>query len=171
VPRGTGIDNALFYARMIHFDLTLAQTNAFLYWWLWTGNTNDSSFPSALIMANNEQLVVSHRLYVMGQYSRFIRPGWFRIDCDTTPVRGSGIYSSAYRNPNTNEIAIVVINETISHALLALELTGAEFDRLDIWRTSENERLKSAGRQSVTRNTAHVTAMPRSVTTYYGRVK
>jgi hypothetical protein len=65
----------------------------------------------------------------------------------------------------------VVINETISPASLTLELSGAEFDNLEIWRTSENEKLKNAGRQRVSRNTAAVRAAPRSVTTYYGRAK
>jgi O-glycosyl hydrolase len=168
IPAGTGIDNALYYARMIHFDMTLAQTNAFLYWWLWTGNSNDANFPGALIMAGEDGLVTSLRLYAMGQYSRFIRPGWVRIDCDAAPT---GVYSSAYRNPRTNEIAVVIINERITSSAVLLDLSGAEFDRLGIWRTSANEKLKSIGRQRTSSGTANVSLQPRSITTFYGTVK
>jgi len=169
LPVGTGINNALFYARMIHYDLTLAQTNAFLYWWLWTNNTNDTNFPGALIMADEDGLVASLRLYAMGQYSRFIRPGWYRIDSDTSP--STGVYSSAYRNPQTKEIAIVIINERITASSVSIDLSGAEFDNLEIRRTSANEKLKSVGRQRTSGNTANVILTPLSITTFYGRVK
>ena len=174
IPPGTGIDNALYYARMIHFDMTLAQTNAFLYWWLWTNNVNDDSFPGALIMVDDDRITPALRLYAMGQYSRFIRPGWFRIESDTSPFAGTpfrGVYSSAYRNPQTNEIAIVIINERITSAAVSLDLSGAEFDQLEIWRTSDNEKLKYIGRQRTSRGSADVNLSPKSITTFYGRVK
>jgi O-glycosyl hydrolase len=167
IPAGTGIDNALYYARMIHFDMTLAQTNAFLYWWLWTGSSN--SFPGSLIYVEEEEIKAALRLYAMGQYSRFIRPGWIRIDCDAAP--STGVYSSAYRNPGTNEIAVVVINERITPSPVSLYLDGAEFDRLEIWRTSADEKLKLIGRQRTSRGNANVNLQPRSITTFYGTVK
>jgi len=168
LPKGHGIHNALFYARMIHWDMTLAQTNAFLYWWLWT-NSSAADFPGALIKIDDDEIITSKRLYAMGQYSRFIRPGWQRIDCDVSP-RG-GIYSSAYKNPNTKEIAIVIINETIAHFSVLLDLTGAKFDQLEIWRTSENESMKKTGKQQTSHNSAEVILAPMSITTYYGKVK
>ncbi|MDR0320253.1 MAG: hypothetical protein LBI28_01990 [Treponema sp.] len=167
IPAGAGILNALYYARMIHWDMTLAQTNAFLYWWLWTGN--QASLPSSLVYVDEDELVVSDRLYVMGQYSRFIRPGWRRIESSTSPH--TGVYSSAYRNPQTNEIAIVMINERMTPSSIIIDLEGAEFDQLDIFRTSEKERLKSVGRQRISGNSAIVNLAPFSVTTFYGRVK
>jgi O-glycosyl hydrolase len=168
LPTGPGINNALFYARMIHWDMALAQTNAFLYWWLWTNNRT-ADFPGALVKVDDDEIIAAHRLYVMGQYSRFIRPGWRRIDCDTSPR--SGIYSSAYKNPNSKEIAIVIINETITPFSVPLDLTGAEYDQIEIWRTSEKEKLKFTGKQRTSRNTAEVTLAPMSVTTFYGKVK
>jgi O-glycosyl hydrolase len=168
LPTGAGINNALFYARMIHWDMTLTQTNAFLYWWLWTNNHADD-FSGALVKVDEDEITAALRLYAMGQYSRFIRPGWRRIDCDTSPR--AGIYSSAYKNPNTKEIAIVIINETITSFSVDVELTGAEYDGLEIWRTSEKEKLKNTGRQRVSHNTAEVILAPMSVTTYYGKVK
>jgi len=170
IPVGRGIDNALYYARMIHFDMTLAQTNAFLYWWLWTNDGNNENFPGSLIQVlDGDTIVTSQRLYVMGQYSRFIRPGWVRIECDTNP--STGVYASAYRNPQTNEIALVIVNVNIIPSPILLDLSGAEFDRLDIWRTSDEEKLKPIGRQRTSRTGANIVLQPKSVTTFYGTVK
>jgi len=170
LPAGTGIDNALFYARMIHYDMTLAQTNAFLYWWLWTNDGNDENFPGSLIQVlDGDTIVTSQRLYAMGQYSRFIRPGWVRIECDAAVT--TGVYASAYINPQTKEIALVIINEKITPSDILLNISGAEFDKLDIWRTSAEEKLKPVGRQRTSRASANVILQPRSVTTFYGTVK
>ncbi|MCL2210658.1 MAG: hypothetical protein FWB95_01915 [Treponema sp.] len=168
IPKGVGIANALLYARMIHWDLTLTQTNAFLYWWLWT-NTISPEYPGALILVEDDEIKPALRLYAMGQYSRFIRPGWSRINCEFTPL--AGMYLSAYRSADSKEIAIVIINETITPASINLDLNGSEFSQLEIWRTSENEKLKSAGRQRVSGNSTTVKLAPMSITTYYGKVK
>jgi len=167
IPPGTGIDNALYYARMIHWDMTLSQTNAFLFWWLWTSNPSDTT--GSLIIADGNRVTPHHRLYAMGQYSRFIRPGWRRIECDDNPLWG--VFSSAYRNPQTKEIAIVIINDRFAESTLSLNLSGAEFDRLDVWRTSESEKMQLLGRQRTSAGVTSVVLQPKTMITLYGRVK
>ncbi|MDR2942513.1 MAG: hypothetical protein LBV17_07985 [Treponema sp.] len=170
LPPGTGIDNALFYARMIHYDFTFSETNAFLYWWLWKNQDRDRNFPGGLInVLDGETIVTSKRLYAIGQFSRFIRPGWFRIESDTSPKYG--IYSSAYRNPKTNEIAIVLVNDRNAENILSLDLSGAEFSDISAWRTSANEELKKLGKQKTQSNTMNIKLPPKSITTLYGQVK
>ncbi|MCL2800249.1 MAG: hypothetical protein FWD28_00640 [Treponema sp.] len=167
LPTGIGINNALYYARMIHWDMTLAQTNAFLFWWLWTntrGNTTGS-----LVITDGNRLIKTHRLYAMGQYSRFIRPGWIRIECDAVPFWG--VFSSAYKNPLTKEIAIVIINERHEETNITFNLTEADFDTIDVYRTSENETLTYIGRQRTGANSVNVSLAPMSITTFYGSVK
>jgi len=168
LPAGDGIANAMYYARMIHWDFTLTQMNAFLYWWLWS-NTSSDDYAGALIKNDGDSLTAAKRLYAMGQYSRFIRPGWHRINSDTT-VR-TGTYSSAYRNPQSDEIAVVIINERATAVSAALELEGAQFSELEIYRTSETENLRNAGRQRVSGGTAQIVLAPMSITTFYGRAR
>jgi len=122
------------------------------------------------VQSDGDNIIPALRLYAMGQYSRFIRPGWFRIECDPSPLPGRRVYSSAYVNPKSKEIAVVFINETITPLSISVDLTGADFDRLDIWRTSEKEQLKNIGGQKVSRNTI-VELAPMSITTFYGTVK
>jgi len=170
LPKGKGIENALYYARMIHFDMTLTEMNGFLYWWLWTNNQNDESFPGSLIMVEDrEDVIPALRLYAMGQYSRFIRPGWNRIDCVTAPA--NLIFSSAYRNPKTKEIAIVIISERSSEVTIPIDMPDAQFNQLDIWRTSSSEKLKNVGKQRVSGGKASIKIPPKSITTLYGTVK
>jgi len=168
MPAGTGIDNALFYAKMIHFDMTLSQINAFLFWWLWTNDSN-TDFTGALIKADGSKVTASDRLYAMGQYSRFIRPGWNRIEADSSP--SPEIYVSAYANTKTGEIAVVAINSGSSNAEITLNLEGAVFSSLDTWRTSENEKLALKGNASFEENIAVVKLPQKSISTFYGTVR
>jgi hypothetical protein len=52
-----------------------------------------------------------------------------------------------------------------------VDLEGADFNELEVWRTSANETLKRIGRQRTTRNTTIVNMPPMSITTLYGRVR
>ncbi len=165
-PAGLGIDNAIFFAKMIHYDFTLVEMNAFLFWWLWS---NSGSTTGSLIRVEGNDVLPAKRFYAMGQFSRFIRPGWHLIISDTAPR--IGVHSSAYRNPNTKEIAIVLINERNSTLDVTLDLNEAEFAELNIWRTSENESLSSIGRQRISRGKATISLPPKSITTLYGNVK
>jgi O-glycosyl hydrolase len=167
MPAGTGIDNALYYARMIHLDMTLAETNAFLFWWLWTNGGADPA--GSLITVNNGVVSPAVRLFAMGQYSRFIRPGWRRIDSTASPV--TGVYSSAYRHPSSRKIAVVLINETASSLSVTIGLEGAPgFASLEAWRTSGTEKLEKVSGPDLTGGGAEVTLPAKSVTTLYGDI-
>ena len=52
---------------------------------------------------------VIQRGYVMGNYSRFVRPGSYRVSATDNP--SSGIYVTAYRNDSLGQLTIVAINE------------------------------------------------------------
>jgi glucuronoarabinoxylan endo-1,4-beta-xylanase len=53
-------------------------------------------------------VTVAKRAYVLGNYSKFVRPGFYRIDA--TPTTQAGVSVSAYRNSSTGVIVIVAIN-------------------------------------------------------------
>jgi O-glycosyl hydrolase len=167
MPAGTGIDNALYYAKMIHLDMTLAETNAFLFWWLWT---NDGADPAgSLITVTNGVVTPALRLFAMGQYSRFVRPGWRRIDSTTSPA--PGVYSSAYRHPSSRKIAVVLINETGSSRTIGIGLDGAPgFATLEAWRTSGTEKLQKVSGPAPAGSGIEVILPAKSVTTLYGDI-
>ena len=71
---GTGdtISDGLLVGTEIHEYLTIAQANAYHYWWL------KSSGNGSII--GNTPSAPAKRFYVMGQFSKFVRPGDRRVD-------------------------------------------------------------------------------------------
>lgn len=91
--------SGLFYAREIHSSLTEANVNSWQYWSLSGVSFND-----------NEGLTDSRgnpakRAYTFGNFSKFILPGWTRVDV----TNNTRLLVSAYKGSNGGA-AIVVIN-------------------------------------------------------------
>ena len=81
--------------------MTVPQANAWHYWYLITGTS-----PS-----DNEGLegtgdVPAKRMYVLGQYSRFVRPNYYRIGA----TNDGNVMISAYKDSASPGFAIVAIN-------------------------------------------------------------
>ncbi|MGH7980306.1 MAG: carbohydrate binding domain-containing protein, partial [Limisphaerales bacterium] len=95
----SSIDNAVYYAQRIYLYMTQAQANAYHYWWL-----VDSGNQALLDYPNNPP---PKRLFAFGQYSRFVRPNFYRIDA--TSSQPSALIS-AYKATNSTAFAIVVVN-------------------------------------------------------------
>jgi glucuronoarabinoxylan endo-1,4-beta-xylanase len=102
---GTGLITAQVSAGMCvagwaHSSLVEGQMNSFHYWWL-----NDLISGSSLTDA----------AFALGNFSKFIRPGYYRMGA--TEVPSSGVSVSAYKNTNNSSpqtIVIVAINSTNS---------------------------------------------------------
>jgi glucuronoarabinoxylan endo-1,4-beta-xylanase len=61
--------------------------------------------------------------YVMGQYSKFIQPGYVRVSATATPV--AGVYVSAYTNSSPAHYVIVAINSNSTSQSLGFALSNA----------------------------------------------
>ncbi|WP_345169407.1 glycoside hydrolase [Algibacter aquimarinus] len=125
--RDLGIDTALYVARVIHADLTLANASS---WQWWTALTNadykdgliylDSGDNSDLFNLDkikyNGDFHDSKLLWALGNYSRFVKPGMVRVNVESDENEVSiikqykDIMLSAYLDKETSEIAIVAIN-------------------------------------------------------------
>jgi O-glycosyl hydrolase len=157
----TSMTDGLLVARLVHMDLAVAQMSAFIYWWAW-GSGN-----GFLVQVNGSQVTVPKRLYALGQYSRFVRPNWVRVDTAANPA--TGVYLSAFKNPAGDQIAVVAINTGTSQVPLALTIDAGRFGALTSYRTSASENIANVG--TVTAGaTANVTLAPSSVTTFVGPV-
>ena len=97
------ISNAIYWAGRIHLFMTVAQANAWHYWWLipWGGTDNQG-----LTDASGNP---AKRMYAVGQFSRFIRPNFNRIGAGVTD---SAAQISAYKDSASPSFAIVAINPT-----------------------------------------------------------
>jgi O-glycosyl hydrolase len=153
--------DGLIVARLVHMDLAVARMSAFLYWWAW-GSGN-----GYLVQVSGTQVTVPKRLYALGQYSRFIRPGWSRIDAPASPA--ANVYLSAFKSPAGDQIALVGINTGTSQATFALTIDAGSFGALTSYRTSASEDIASVGTVPAGA-TVNVTLAPSSVTTLVGPV-
>jgi O-glycosyl hydrolase len=166
------IADGIYLARMVHADMTTAEVNAFCYWWLWTGSGDTST--ASLVNLNTakpsgSQVLDNKRLYALGQFSRFVRPGWVRLQAESDPT--SQVEASVYRNPGSKEVAVVLINYGSTGDSVQLGLSGASsFASLKQWRTSATEELAPLGALGVSASSATVALPAQSITTVYGTV-
>jgi glucuronoarabinoxylan endo-1,4-beta-xylanase len=151
--------NGLKWAKKINDWMTIANANAWHYWWLIDGNGDNE----ALLGPSGQ---TTKRLYVMGNYSKFVRPGYYRIGTSASPV--SGVSVSAYKDPNTGKFAIVAINQNASAVTLDFALSGFTANTLVPWVTSAS--LNLVQQPSITvGGSAFVATLPAaSVTTLVG---
>lgn len=160
----SSITDGLAWAQKIHSNLTVAEVNAFCYWWLW--NTSSSPTKSALLSITGTTVTDNKRLYTLGQYSRFVRPGWVRLLAETDPK--TNVLTSVFRNPNAQAFAAVLINTGSTAQTITLKpASGLTFGTSSVWRTSASESLASVGTLAAGA-TQTVTLPAQSVTTVTG---
>jgi glucuronoarabinoxylan endo-1,4-beta-xylanase len=135
--------------------------NAVMYWWLISKDPDDEGLMS------NDGVTVAKRAYVFGQYSKFIRPGYYRIDATHLPQTGVSV--SAYQNTPSNTLVIIATNYTGSAMPQTFNLTNAPtFSTLTPTITSANLSLAAQSNVSVTGNSFTYTLPANSITTFVG---
>jgi glucuronoarabinoxylan endo-1,4-beta-xylanase len=127
-----GMTSALKYAQYINDWMTIGNANAWHYWWL-VGSNYDNE---GLITSSG---AVTKRLYMMGNYSKFVRPGFYRIDTTATPQTGVSV--SAYKNSTSGVLVIVVINQNSTNVSQDFMLNGATALSVTPWITSDSLNL------------------------------
>jgi glucuronoarabinoxylan endo-1,4-beta-xylanase len=155
------IVSALKYAVYIHQWMTLANANAWHYWWLIGLNAADNQ---GLV---NSSGTVTKRLYMMGNYSKFVRPGFYRIDATATPQKG--VFVSAYKNSSSGALVIVAINQNTSNVSQSFSLSGTSVASVTPWTTSDTLNLAEQSDLSVSGGTTFTYTLPgSSITTFTG---
>ncbi len=134
--RDYGMDSALFMANVIHDDLTIGGVTSWQYWIA----VSKYNFRDGLIYTREygEQIELTKRLWVLGNYSRYIQPGAVRLDVtsDNELVR-----TSAYRDPGSGSVTFVVINISADRQSITLAGLDSGARTLDIYETSEANDL------------------------------
>ena len=156
----TDIGNGIKVAKWIHDALVNGSASAWHYWWLI--GLNDSN--EGLLSLNR---VPTKRLYTLGNFSKFIRPGFVRVGTSGGP---SGVYVSAYKNPVTSSVVIVAINDSGSAVPLGVTMNGSIVETVTPWVTSATEDLASRAPIGVSGGRFTMTLDASSVTTFVSGV-
>ncbi len=153
------IANALYWASRIHLFMTAAQANAWHYWWLVPANPDNEGLTDT---SGNP----AKRMFVLGNYSRFVRPGYCRIGVSNNAFTSI----SAYKDTNSGSFAIVAINSASTTVTQIFNLTSfPAVGPVTPWITSSNLSLASQSAVCVA-NSAFTYALPAlSVVTFVGQ--
>jgi glucuronoarabinoxylan endo-1,4-beta-xylanase len=158
----TSIDDAIALANEIHDGLTLAQYNAFVYWWI--VNSEDAK-PTGLIDTHN---VPTYFGMGMKHFSYFIRPGDVRYDTSSVPQRGVRV--SAFGAPSgatDAKTVVVLVNENTSDVTLtvAINPAGRTLTSLTPYRTTAAASFARQPALAVSGNSTTVVLPSKSITT------
>ncbi|MBL8133910.1 MAG: xylanase [Anaerolineae bacterium] len=156
--RDYGMDSALVMANVIHDDLTIGEVTSWQYWIA----VSKYNFRDGLIYTREygERIEPTKRLWVMGNYSRFVRPGAVRLAAasDHDAVR-----ATAFQIPGTEAITLVVINNSRDPQTIALDGITAAGQMTSMYSTSEANDLaqvySGAVRQTYTLEASSVTTI------------
>ena len=157
----SSITNGVYYAGRIHLFLTVAQVNAWHYWWLMPGNSTGNQ---GLTDTNG---VPAKRMFALGQFSRFVRPNYYRIGV----ANNTGVAQiSAYKDSLSPSFAIVAINSNISASIVqTFGLTNFNASSVTPWITSASLSLAVQTPVGVTNSSFTYTLPPLSVVTFVGQ--
>jgi glucuronoarabinoxylan endo-1,4-beta-xylanase len=161
------IRDGLYWAEILHTHVADNRTNGWLYWWAvcpYPGGGGLIHMDPA-----KKTYSVDKRLYTIGNYSRFVKPGYFRVQ--TNSELTTGVLVSAYKNESAHQLVVVAINENVNPRELEMSLTGANATSAAPWRTSGTEDLVSLPELRITDNKLSATLAPSSVTTFVIDVK
>ncbi|HUA37512.1 MAG TPA: hypothetical protein VMA35_03830, partial [Candidatus Sulfopaludibacter sp.] len=160
-PNGS-ISNAVYWAQRIYLFMTVAQANAWHYWWLINLNSDNEG------LADNNY-VPTKRMYALGQFSRFVRPGYYRIDASST---GTALIS-AFDDTNSGTFAIVAINTNATTAIsqtFNLSNFPGTVSSVTPWITSATMSLSNQTPVAVSSSSFGYTLPALSVVTFVGQV-
>ncbi|RQW05257.1 T9SS C-terminal target domain-containing protein [candidate division KSB1 bacterium] len=144
-------------------DVMNAGMNAYIWWYIvrFYGPISDGTKDSG------KKGEVTKRGYVMSQFSRFIRPGYFRIQCDRHPQ--SSIYTSAYRDSTSSKVVIVAINSSSAAKTQTFTFQDGRVDMFTPYVTSETKNCAQEDDIIVANSSLAVTLDGKSITTLLSR--
>lgn len=157
------IDEGMTWSTDIFKALNAGKFSAWFYWWVMTLQNDNQGLINA--NASTDSFQVPKRLYVLGQFSRFIRPGSIVLGSTSSD---STLQVTAVR-PATGNVAIVLANtgrnsQTVTVSLTAITPPVA----VTPYRTSANENQAQLAAINVTAGSFTITVPAKSVVTVVG---
>lgn len=166
------MEEALYVARVMHYDLTVANARSWQWWRAAGGNYKDGLIRMYVKgewtggrgqrrgVVQENMVRDSKLMWTLGNFSRFVRPGAVRLGVQGE-MAVDGLMLSAYRNTD-GSLAVVAINYGKKDSAVSIDAKGGK--TAVAYRTSdvEGENLKYVGKV----NLKKATLPARSVTTY-----
>ncbi|KWX74375.1 glucuronoxylanase [Paenibacillus riograndensis] len=110
----------------------------------------------------NEDGTISKRGDSMAQFSKFIRPGYVRVDATKNP--NTNVYTSAYKGDN--KVVIVAINRGTSAVSQNFVLQNGTASSVSTWITDASRKVAAGASINVSNNSFTAQLPAQSVTTF-----
>jgi glucuronoarabinoxylan endo-1,4-beta-xylanase len=151
------ISNGVAVAGWIHSALTVGEASAWVYWWYQAYNTDDNE---GLLLKSGTD---TKRHYTLGNYSKFVRPSFVRVDATGAPA---GVLISAFKGSGT-ALAIVAINKNSSAVSVPITISGGTAPTsVTPWVTSSSDSLASKTAVAVSGGSFTASLAATTVTTF-----
>ncbi|MBN2347472.1 MAG: hypothetical protein JXJ22_01460 [Bacteroidales bacterium] len=143
--------NAVFATgKEIHDCMAIGNFSAYIWWYA-------KRFYGPLSETN----YITKRGYIMSNYSKFVRPGYYRVNATVSP--SSDIFVSAYKGDKTVIVAINMSNSVVEQQFVFENGTVAG---VIPYITTQTENLSMKGMVTVIENTFTYPLPPQSITTF-----
>ena len=152
---------ALFMGKLIQCDLTIGNMVGWSYWTAFSqekwGHKNrfhlirvntkgDTGEESTGDLKQGGTLTADKNLWVLGNFSRFIRPGYKRIELESSPSGetegGRLLLGSAWLSPDENEVVTVLVNLSHARRKVDLSMVSGEASEVRTYVTDRSRDLK-----------------------------
>ena len=152
----TKMDIALYMGKLIFCDLCYGNMSGWSYWTAFaterysqknrfylirmnaTGDTGDESYGD---IKKGGRLTVDKNLWVLGNYSRFIRPGYKRV-----ALKGAddlnGLMGSSWLSPDEKTLVTVFVNMSQASKKVGITVADNAIESMKAYLTDKNNSLK-----------------------------
>jgi glucuronoarabinoxylan endo-1,4-beta-xylanase len=159
--------HALKVAEHIHYAMVDGNFQTYVFWpirryyaLIHDGNADgNGNTPAAAGTATK-------RGYCMAQFSKWVRPGYIRVDATKSP--STNVFVSAYKKDS--DVVIVVVNKNTSTQSLTLDIPGTQVSSWEQYTTSATKNI-SQGNTINAGSSFQVTLDAASITTFVGNVQ
>ena len=160
---GTPFSDTMYYAQQVHKCIVDTGFNAYCYWWLVNLNSDDEGLYTS-------GAAPTSTYYMMGNWAKFIRPGYMRVSCTENPA--TNVQVSAYTGTATeggssvNRVVIVAINSSGSSVSQTFNYADQTVTQAYPWITSASQNFVAQAVQAVSGNQFTYTLPANSITTF-----
>ena len=178
------IAGGLVVANYIYTDMSYADDSAFQWWTALSSalgcdpdtsstcatTVNSSGWNDGLLYYDpdyasdgNQTVYPTKRFYVLGQYSKYVRPGAVRYGVSGSP---SGVQTMTFWNSSSDQWDVVATNTNASATTLSLNLGSGTISSDQAIQTDASENMASISAPSISGSTISASLPAQSVTTY-----
>lgn len=165
----TGSGGGLAWATFIHNALTTGQVSAWVSWRAVSqaGHNNDDGLIDYEATDGHGDNAIPKRLWTLGNYSKFIKPGMVRFALTGTPP--TNVLVSAYKDPTSNNVVVVAINSNVTSTSLTVILDStSKVQVVTPWVTDPSNNIAGQSPINLSQHSFTVTLSASSVTTFVG---